>query len=171
MLGAILTGAMGLAGSFRSPALRPCQEKKEEYTAPSAPDLRPHPQTGDSWWCWQPRKAAKCFGRRCPPSGTSWPAAEPGFPFNGILELLSPAGLALLNNPVDHIGPVADLPVAAGALGHNLSPGSSARTAETVVVPMSMAAAYMPVSAGPVRSKTTNRSSSSRPLTQTRKSY
>ena len=45
---------------------------------------------------------------------------------NGILELLFTPGLALLNDPVDHVGAVADLPVAGGTLGKDL-PGSKVR--------------------------------------------
>ena len=42
---------------------------------------------------------------------------------NGILELFPPAGAALLDDAVDDVGTVSDLPVAAGALGQQLAGG------------------------------------------------
>ena len=42
---------------------------------------------------------------------------------NGILKLFPPAGLPLLNDPVDDVCTVTDLSIAAGALGHNFTSG------------------------------------------------
>ena len=44
-----------------------------------------------------------------------------GFLEDGVLELFPAPGLALLNDPVDHVRAVADLAVAGGALGQQLS--------------------------------------------------
>ena len=42
---------------------------------------------------------------------------------DGILEALSSAGLGLLDNPVNHIGAIANLSIAGGAFGQDLSGG------------------------------------------------
>lgn len=58
-----------------------------------------------------------------PPLAQIYQDGDQGFLYNGVLKLFAATGLALLNDPVDDVGAVANLAVAAGAFGHNFAGG------------------------------------------------